>query len=143
MAGYDAIVIGAGHNRLTAAGHFAKAGWKVLVVESRDIVGGIAAGEEFHPGYRTTGLLHDTTCVWADVIKSLSLTKYGLQLRAMPAPIFVPSENSGLLLHRDSARAHDEQQHHPAETLEIPLASKGWFGGHRAVRGLRRSRLAA
>ena len=33
---YDAIVVGAGHNGLTCAAYLAKAGRKVLVLESRD-----------------------------------------------------------------------------------------------------------
>jgi len=36
----DAIIIGAGHNGLVAAGYLARAGKKVLVVEQRDRVGG-------------------------------------------------------------------------------------------------------
>jgi phytoene dehydrogenase-like protein len=110
MTSYDGIVIGAGHNGLAVAGLLAKAGRKVLVVESRDVVGGIAAGEEFHPGYRTTGLVHDTTCVWPDVIKSLGLANHGLQLREAPAPVFVPTEqvDGGLLLHHDPEKAHGE-----------------------------------
>jgi phytoene dehydrogenase-like protein len=37
---YDAIIIGAGHNGLVAAGYLARAGKKVLVLEQRDRVGG-------------------------------------------------------------------------------------------------------
>ena len=44
---YDAIVVGGGHNGLTAAAYLARAGRSVLVVERRDILGGyLVAG--FH-----------------------------------------------------------------------------------------------
>jgi phytoene dehydrogenase-like protein len=79
MSTYDVIVIGGGHNGLTTATMLAKKGKKVLVVEKRDILGGIAAGEEFYPGYSTTGLLHDTSGLRADVIKNLQLEKFGLK----------------------------------------------------------------
>ncbi|MCP4456847.1 MAG: NAD(P)/FAD-dependent oxidoreductase [Cytophagales bacterium] len=78
MSKYDVIVIGGGHNGLTTATILATKGKKVLVVEKRDVLGGIAAGEEFHPGYSTTGLLHDTSGVRSDVVKSLQLEKHGL-----------------------------------------------------------------
>ncbi|MBW2542001.1 MAG: NAD(P)-binding protein, partial [Deltaproteobacteria bacterium] len=39
---YDAIIVGGGHNGLTAAGYLGKAGLKTLVLERRDVVGGAA-----------------------------------------------------------------------------------------------------
>jgi phytoene dehydrogenase-like protein len=48
---YDAIVIGGGHNGLTAAAYLARAGRKVLVLERRHIVGGAAVTEEVFPGF--------------------------------------------------------------------------------------------
>jgi phytoene dehydrogenase-like protein len=80
MSKYDIIVIGGGHNGLTTATSLAKKGKKVLVVERRKILGGIAAGEEFYPGYSTTGLLHDTSGVRYQVVKDLQLEKYGLKI---------------------------------------------------------------
>ena len=44
---YDVIIIGAGHNGLTAAAYLTKAGKKVLVLERRSIVGGSVVTEEF------------------------------------------------------------------------------------------------
>lgn len=49
---YDAIVIGAGPNGLTAAAYLAKRRRKVLVLESADEIGGHARTIEFAPGYR-------------------------------------------------------------------------------------------
>jgi phytoene dehydrogenase-like protein len=50
---YDAVIIGAGHNGLVCAFYLARAGLKVRLVERRDVVGGAAVTEEFHPGYAT------------------------------------------------------------------------------------------
>lgn len=54
---YDSIIIGAGHNGLVAAVRLAKAGQRVLVLEKRHSVGGIAITEELIPRF------HFNTCV--------------------------------------------------------------------------------
>lgn len=52
MADYDAIVIGAGHNGLTAATVLARDGLRVLLLEKNQYVGGMAASTELIRGYR-------------------------------------------------------------------------------------------
>lgn len=93
MSKYDIIVIGGGHNGLTTAITLAKKGNKVLIVEKRDILGGIAAGEEFHPGYGTAGLLHDTSSVRAEVIKDLQLENHGLEFDTKRADVTILSKD--------------------------------------------------
>ena len=74
------VVIGGGHNGLTAATLLAIKNKKVLLLEKREILGGIAVGEEFFPGYSTAGLLHDTSGVRLEVVKNLQLAQHGLEI---------------------------------------------------------------
>ncbi len=54
--GVDAVVIGAGWDGLAAALRLARSGRRVVLTERREQVGGIAAREEFHPGFATSGI---------------------------------------------------------------------------------------
>ncbi len=79
---YDAIVVGAGHNGLVAAGYLAKAGRSVLVVEARDTVGGMAGMDEFHPGFRSGACAHILHMLNPQVIADLGLARHGLDYAA-------------------------------------------------------------
>jgi phytoene dehydrogenase-like protein len=52
MPDYDAIVIGAGHNGLTAAVVMARGGLRVLCLEKNHFIGGMASSTELARGYR-------------------------------------------------------------------------------------------
>lgn len=77
---YDVIVIGAGHNGLTCAGYLAGGGKKVLVLEARDVVGGCAVTEEFHPGFRNSAAAYTVSLLHPKVIRDLDLPAHGLRV---------------------------------------------------------------
>ncbi len=52
MSDYDAIVIGAGHNGLTAAAVMARGGMRVLCLEKNHFIGGMGSTTELARGYR-------------------------------------------------------------------------------------------
>jgi phytoene dehydrogenase-like protein len=52
MSDYDAIVIGAGHNGLTAAAVMARGGLRVLCLEKNHFIGGMASTTELIKGYQ-------------------------------------------------------------------------------------------
>jgi beta-carotene ketolase (CrtO type) len=80
---YDAIVIGGGHNGLVCAAFMAKARKRVLLLEARDVVGGLCWTREMDgaPGYQVSpcSLEFLLTGVQPSVIDQLNLAKYGLR----------------------------------------------------------------
>jgi phytoene dehydrogenase-like protein len=76
---YDAIVVGGGHNGLTAAAYLGKAGLKTLVVERRAVLGGAAVTEEFHPGYRNSVASYTVSLLRPEIVADLDLPAHGYQ----------------------------------------------------------------
>jgi phytoene dehydrogenase-like protein len=95
---YDVIVIGAGHNGLTTAALLGRAGRKVLVLERRELVGGLAASEPFHTGYASAGVLADTCLVRGSVVTALGLEGHGLRLRTAAPAVLALGDGEPLLL---------------------------------------------
>jgi phytoene dehydrogenase-like protein len=77
---FDAIVIGAGHNGLTAAAYLARAGKKVLVLERRHVVGGAAVTEEVFPGFKFSVCSYVVSLLRPEIIRDLDLVKHGLEI---------------------------------------------------------------
>lgn len=77
---HDIIIIGGGHNGLVAACYLAKAGLKTLVLERRDIVGGGAVTEEFHPGFRCSTLAQVVGPLLPHVLSDLQLDRHGVEI---------------------------------------------------------------
>ncbi|MDX1442720.1 MAG: FAD-dependent oxidoreductase, partial [Gammaproteobacteria bacterium] len=87
---YDALIIGGGHNGLTCACYLAKAGLKVRVLERREVVGGAAVTEEFHPGFRNSVASYTVSLLNPKVIKDLRLEENGLKVVERPMANFMP-----------------------------------------------------
>ncbi|HXV37078.1 MAG TPA: NAD(P)/FAD-dependent oxidoreductase [Myxococcota bacterium] len=79
-ASYDAIVIGGGHNGLTAAAYLARAGLATLVVERREVVGGCCVTEEIAPGCRASTTSYIASMLRPEVIRDLDLGSHGLRM---------------------------------------------------------------
>jgi len=87
---FDAIVVGAGHNGLTAAAYLARGGLNVLVLEARDRVGGATVTEEIAPNVRMPTLAHTVGRLRPSVARELDLTRHGLALVAPEVRVFAP-----------------------------------------------------
>lgn len=77
---YDAIVIGAGHNGLTAAAYLGGAGLSTLVLERREIVGGCCVTEEIAPGCRVSTTSYIASMLRPEIIQDLRLGDFGLRM---------------------------------------------------------------
>jgi phytoene dehydrogenase-like protein len=77
---FDAIVIGAGHNGLTAATVLARNGLSVLCVEKNNWAGGMAATKELFKGFKHNVGAWGMLVFRDEMLKRLELEKYGLKL---------------------------------------------------------------
>jgi phytoene dehydrogenase-like protein len=87
---FDAIVVGAGHNGLTAAAYLARGGLSTLVVEQRGIVGGCCVTEEIAPGCRASTTSYIASMLRPEVIRDLRLGDHGLRMVPCDPALQVP-----------------------------------------------------
>jgi phytoene dehydrogenase-like protein len=103
---YDTIIVGSGHNGLVTACYLAKAGYKVLVTEKNDTIGGAVRTETMFEsnqnphGFRMDVgssvhiMIHQT-----GIIEELELHKYGLEYIDMDPVMSYPVPTSKGVIH--------------------------------------------
>lgn len=129
---WDAIIVGAGHNGLACATYLARAGKRVLVLESRERIGGACTVEEPFPGVRMSpcaylaGLLHPL------IVDELELPHRGFEWTPAVNGLFVPFlDGSSIQLWDDDARCEEEVRRFSACDVE------GWRAMGDVIRRLR------
>src|SRR5687767_6832675 len=109
---YDAVIIGGGHNGLTAAAYLARAGRKVLVLERRHLVGGAAVTEEVFPGFKFSVCSYVVSLLRPEIIRDLDLPRHGLEILPLDGT-FTPMPNGDYLWRvNDHARTRREIARH-------------------------------
>jgi len=129
---WDVVVVGAGHNGLACAAYLARAGRSVLVLESRNRVGGACTIEEAFPGVRMSpcaylaGLLHPL------LVSELNLPERGFEWTPAVNGLFVPFlDGSSVQLWDDDARCEIEIRNFAPKDVE------GWRAMSDVIRRLR------
>jgi len=101
--GQRVVLIGGGHNALVTAFYLAKGGFKPLVLERREMVGGGAITEEFHPGFRASTLAHTLGPLRADIARDMQVEKFDCQVFLPDPRVFAPTPDGKALLFYDHA----------------------------------------
>src|SRR3989338_239859 len=109
---YDAIVIGAGHNGLTAAAYLAKAGKKVLVLEQRHLVGGATVTEEIFPGFQYSVCSYVVSLLRPEIIRELDLPSCGLSIIPLDSTFTPLPDGNYLVRWGDHAKTRREIMRH-------------------------------
>jgi phytoene dehydrogenase-like protein len=103
--GQKVVLIGGGHNALITAFYLAKGSFKPVVLERREVLGGGAITEEFHPGFKASTLSHTLGPLRADIARDMRLEKYNLQIFRPDPRVFAPApDGHGLLFYNDAAK---------------------------------------
>lgn len=107
MPTYDAIIIGAGPNGLTAACILARAGRRVLLIEARDTVGGgVSSGELTLPGFtHDLGSAVHPFGIASPAFRELGLDRFGLRWIQPPTPLAHPLDDGRAATLERSVRA--------------------------------------
>ena len=79
-AGWDAVVVGGGHNGLVCAAYLGRAGMRTLLLEKRALVGGAIGTSELAPAARVPTLAHTVGRLAPRVVRELGLARHGLRL---------------------------------------------------------------
>jgi len=118
VAHYDIVIIGGGHNGLTAAAYLARAGRSVLVLERRHVVGGAAVTEEVFPGFHFSVCSYVVSLLRPEIIRELDLARHGLQLLPLDGT-FTPLPSGDYLWRTDDhAFTHRELTRHSRRDAE-------------------------
>lgn len=105
----DALIIGGGHNGLVCGFYLAQAGLSVRILEARDVIGGAAVTEEFHPGFRNSTASYTVSLLQPKIIADMGLVGRGYQVVERPMSNFLPLGEGEYLLMGGGLEATQEQ----------------------------------
>lgn len=133
----DAIVVGGGHNGLACAAWLAKAGRRVLVLERRHVLGGVACTEEVFPGFRYSVCSYVVSLLRPWIVRELDLPRYGLEIVPLESTFTPYPDGRSLCRWSDPERTRREvARFSPRDAETLPLFGKAMVEVGRFVKPL-------
>jgi phytoene dehydrogenase-like protein len=136
---YDAIVVGGGHNGLTAAAYFARAGARTVVLEARDKTGGAAdtsAPFPDHPEIKVTTYSYVMSLMPPTIIRELNLKQHGYDVTPFgPYYQAFPDGRSITVYADDAKKSHDSIARFSKKDAETLPKWEAWLKGVSDVLG--------
>ncbi|MDP3501965.1 MAG: NAD(P)/FAD-dependent oxidoreductase [Myxococcales bacterium] len=133
---FDVVVIGGGHNGLVTAGLLAKRGFKVCVLEKRDVVGGAAITETpFGPDFKVTALSYVVSLLPPTIVKELELERHGYRVFPQHGYFAPAADGSSLQLHAEAKRRHTEVSRFSKADADALESWDAWLGSLAGVLG--------
>jgi len=118
MKTHDVIVIGAGHNGLTAAAYLARAGLDVLVVERNPYIGGATVSRELYPGFTYSNCSYVSSLMRPEIMRELDLPRYGLQITPYRGGLTMTRDGDYLATYPDHDMTRRELARHSLRDAE-------------------------
>ena len=94
---HDVVIVGGGHNGLVCSAYLAMAGFKIVVLDQRSVVGGAAVTEEFSPGFSNSVASYTVSLLNPKIIQDLDLVAHGMRIIERPISNFLPLDEGGFL----------------------------------------------
>lgn len=105
---HDVVIVGAGHNGLVCGAYLAKAGYKVLAVERRPVIGGACITESPWPGYLVSSASYLMSLLQPKIILDLELKKHGLEIVGSSPTTCLLDDKRAFTFWPDPDRLHAE-----------------------------------
>ena len=126
MHDYDIIVIGGGINSLICASILSKSGKNVLLLESKEHLGGLASTKEFSSGFQCNLIYDYLKSIDSRVVEELNLLSHGLSFHNSDLVKIALDENKNhICFYKDAHKtANSIKSHSINDAAQWPLFLK-------------------
>lgn len=115
---FDALVVGAGHNGLTAAAYLQRAGLKTLVLERNPWIGGAAVSRELYPGFTYSNCSYVCSLMRPEIMRELDLPAHGLQVIPFKGSVTMTGDGGYFCSYLDHEQNRREMARYSARDAE-------------------------